>query len=157
MGFVPNVLATMAHSPAVLRAYVKMNEAFAAGRFSESERERIHLAISEGNGCHYCVSAHTAAAQQAGLSEGDARRARRGEADDARLAGALRFVRALVDQRGWAGEKELEQAREAGLDEGDIVELIGLVALNTLTNYTNHVAETEIDFPKVAPPDAGTS
>jgi hypothetical protein len=41
--------------------------------------------------------------------------------------------------------------RQAGYDEGQIVEIVLHVALNTLTNYVNEVAGTEIDFPVVAP------
>jgi len=36
--------------------------------------------------------------------------------------------------------------KNAGYDEGQIVEIIAHVALNTLTNYVNEVLGTEIDF-----------
>jgi hypothetical protein len=39
---------------------------------------------------------------------------------------------------------------ENGWNDGDIVEIIVHVALTTLFNYLNRVAETEADFP--APP-----
>ena len=40
--------------------------------------------------------------------------------------------------------------RRAGLDDGLILEVIANVALNTLTNYTNHIADPTVDFPVVA-------
>ena len=40
--------------------------------------------------------------------------------------------------------------RRAGLDDGLILEVIANIALNTLTNYTNHIADTTVDFPVVA-------
>ncbi len=41
--------------------------------------------------------------------------------------------------------------RAAGFSDAEIVEIVLHVALNTLTNYVNEVAGTEIDFPAVAP------
>ena len=39
--------------------------------------------------------------------------------------------------------------RAAGYDDAQIVEIVLHVALNTLTNYVNEVADTEVDFPIV--------
>lgn len=151
MGRVPNVLGTLAHSPSALEAYMNFSAALAGGAFSDAERELISLAISESNGCNYCVAAHSAIL---GQDAETARRARLGEADDPRMAAALSLAKTLVEKRGWVDDASLGRAREAGLDDGGIVEVIALVAFNTLTNYTNHVAETQIDFPQV--PATGT-
>ena len=35
----------------------------------------------------------------------------------------------------------------AGFSEGEVAEIVANVALNIFTNYFNHVAETEVDFP----------
>jgi alkylhydroperoxidase family enzyme len=40
--------------------------------------------------------------------------------------------------------------RKVGFSQGDIVELIANTSLTLFTNYFNHVAETEIDFPEVS-------
>ena len=40
-----------------------------------------------------------------------------------------------------------QQHRKMPLDDGLILEVVGQVALNTLTNYVNRVAGTEVDFP----------
>ena len=37
----------------------------------------------------------------------------------------------------------------AGYTDGDIAELVANVAANIFTNYFNHVARTEVDFPRV--------
>jgi hypothetical protein len=44
---------------------------------------------------------------------------------------------------------DLQSVHDAGLTDGEITEVIANVALNVLINYFNHVAQTEIDFPKV--------
>jgi len=67
-GSIPNILATMARSPAVLKAYLGFNEALSEGTFSESLRQRISLAVSQENKCDYCLAAHTAIGKKAGLS-----------------------------------------------------------------------------------------
>ncbi len=42
--------------------------------------------------------------------------------------------------------------RPAGYNDGEINEIVANVALSILTNYFNHGAETEIDFPTAPNP-----
>jgi len=42
--------------------------------------------------------------------------------------------------------------RSAGYSDGEINEIVGNVSLNIYTNYFNHVAEIEIDFPAASKP-----
>ena len=46
-------------------------------------------------------------------------------------------------------EVEVGSAWPAGYTDGDIAELVANVAANIFTNYFNHVARTEVDFPRV--------
>jgi alkylhydroperoxidase family enzyme len=62
---------------------------------------------------------------------------------------ALQFVQALVVQRGQVSDQVLAQVRAAGFGDGDIAEIVANVAVNIFTNYFNHVAGTEVDFPLV--------
>ncbi|MBC7846952.1 MAG: carboxymuconolactone decarboxylase family protein, partial [Flavobacterium sp.] len=45
----------------------------------------------------------------------------------------------------------IEKVKNAGYGDGQISEIIGVIALNVFTNYFNNVAQTEIDFPVLAP------
>ena len=56
----------------------------------------------------------------------------------------------IVKQRGVLSDDDLKSAAAAGLDDGLVIEIVANVALNTLTNYTNHIAGTDIDFPVVS-------
>jgi uncharacterized peroxidase-related enzyme len=114
---------------------------------STKVREQIALAISEANGCGYCVAAHSAIGRRQGLSDEELRQSRLGESADPRTAAILGFTRALVERRGHVGDAEIESLRAEGVSDGEITEIVAVVALNTLTNYLNHVAETELDFP----------
>ena len=41
--------------------------------------------------------------------------------------------------------------RQMGVDDAAIVEVVANVAINVFTNYLNRVADTVIDFPRLAP------
>lgn len=149
IGMVPNLFSTFAQSPAVLNGYLAFSDALGRGSLTAKQREIIALAVAQANECHYCLSAHTVMGKGAGLSPEGIRKAREGKAATAIDAGVAAFARRVVDTRGQVTDADIAAARSAGLDDAHIVEVIGNVAINVLTNYTNNVALTEIDFPKV--------
>ena len=57
----------------------------------------------------------------------------------------------VTSKRDWIASKlaDIEAVRKAGYSDGQIVEIIAVVAENFFTNLLNVVAETEIDFPVV--------
>jgi len=150
MGMVPNIVATMANSPAVAKAYLAFSGALGEGLLPGSLRERIALTVGQANSCDYCVSAHAALGKMAGLTAEEITQARLGTAPSEKEAAALEFARQLVDQRGLATDTDIDTVRAAGYNDGEIAELVANVALNLFTNYFNHVTDPQIDFP-VAP------
>ncbi|QEG36893.1 carboxymuconolactone decarboxylase family protein [Bythopirellula goksoeyrii] len=147
MGMVPNLIATMANSPAVANAYLGFSQQLSTGALSPRLREQIALAVGEVNSCDYCLAAHTALGKGAGLSESETCDARRAEAKDDAERFALEFAQKVVRDRGVVSDDDLQQVREAGYTDGEIAEIVANVALNIFTNYFNHVAGTEVDFP----------
>jgi AhpD family alkylhydroperoxidase len=109
--------------------------------------EAIALAVAQANSCDYCLSAHTALGKRAGLSDAEVASARQGRASDPKTAAIVRFARLLVENRGHATDSELAQLHQAGVTEGEIIEIVANTVLNIFTNYLNHVAGTDIDFP----------
>jgi alkylhydroperoxidase family enzyme len=75
--------------------------------------------------------------------------ARRATASDAKSQAALSFSKKLVDNQGAVEDADVEALRSAGYSDGEVAEIVANVALNIFTNYFNHVAGTEIDFPRV--------
>jgi uncharacterized peroxidase-related enzyme len=148
-GMVPNITRLMANSPAALEGYLNFSGALAKGKLNPQLRERIAIAVANANGCNYCLSAHTAMGQMAGLSAAELAAAQHADSSDEKVATALRFVAKLVRERGWVGDDDVAGLRQAGFADGEITEIVATVALNIFTNYFNHVAETEIDFPLV--------
>jgi uncharacterized peroxidase-related enzyme len=149
LGTVPNMMRTMAQSPAVLEGYLGFGAALRRGRLPAALQEQIALAVAESNSCDYCLSAHTALGRGAGLSDDQLIASREARASDPNAAAALQFARAVVERRGGVRDQDLTSVRTAGYDDGDIAEIIAHVALNVFTNYFNRAAHTEIDFPLV--------
>lgn len=147
LGLVPNMMATMAHAPSVLRGYLGFADALGGGSLSAREREQVALAVGEANHCDYCVAAHTALGKGAGLQPGEMAAARRATSASPREAALLAWAAALVDTRGEPSDAQWAAARAAGLDDAVLLEVIAAVALNVLTNYVNRAAGTAIDFP----------
>lgn len=152
LGMVPNLISTMAQSTAVANAYLGFSQTLAGGSLPPRLREQIALTVGQANECGYCIAAHCAIGQKAGLSVSEVAQARKGTAADDKDKAALVFARKLVDQRGRVTDADLDQVRRVGYGDGEISEIVANVALNLFTNYFNHVADTEIDFP--TPPEA---
>ena len=148
LGMIPNLLKTMAQSPAVLSAYLGMSQALTSA-LTPALREQIALTVAGANYCRYCASAHTALGARVGLDADELKANLRGDAGDPRARAALRFARAVVERRGWVRDEDLTDVRAAGFSDRQVAEIVAVVALNLFTNYFNHVAATEIDFPIV--------
>lgn len=128
-----------------------MSGALAKGTLPAATRERIALAIAQVNQCGYCLSAHTFFGRNvAKLNDGEITANRNGASNDPKADAAVRFAVKIARERGAVSEAEVEAVRAAGYTNGELVEIVEHVALNTFTNYFNEVFKTEIDFPEVA-------
>lgn len=151
-GLVPNLFRVVGISPAALEGYLGLNGALAKGAIDAKTRERIALAVAEINGCNYCLSAHSyIGANLAKLDEAEILANRRGGSTDPMADAAVRFAVAVTSARGQVAAADVAAVRAAGFSDAQIVEIVLHVALNTLTNYVNNVAETAIDFPQAKP------
>ena len=137
----------MGNSPAALKAYLAMSAALAEGELSPEDREVIYLAVSEGNGCEYCVSAHTMVAKKIGLTMEETLAARRFLSTDKKRATLLEFVRRVIASKGFVSDDELSEVQTAGYSDGQIAEAVGYIGLATYSNLFNHVNGTTLDFP----------
>ncbi len=148
IGSVPNLFRLVANSPAALEGYLSMSGALAKGRLPAQTRERIALAVAQINECGYCLSAHGYMGKHlAKLSDAEIVANRHGSSLDPKADAAVRFAAKVVRERGHVSDADVQAVRMAGYDDGQIVEIVQHVALNTWTNYVNSVAQTEIDFP----------
>ena len=148
-GMVPNLVRTLANSPAALQGYLAFGEALENGVLPAKLREQIALTVSEANGCGYCVAAHCAIGKSVGLNDRELSDARQSSSPDSKVEAGLHFARQLVENRGRAGDEDLNRVRRAGFGDAEIAEIVAVVAWKTFANYFNHVAGTEVDFPSV--------
>lgn len=145
-GFVPNLYATLAESPAAVEAYSTLSNAFGKSGFSPAERQVVLIAISAENGCHYCVAAHSTVAANSGLDDADIEALRSGKPlSDDRLEALRTFTLTVVRERGWVAEETVEAFLKAGFTKANVLEVIVGASLKTISNYVNHIAETPLD------------
>jgi len=153
LGSVPNLFRLAGVSPAALEGYLGLSGALGKGRLPAATRERVALAVAQINGCNYCLSAHAYLGKNlAKLDEAEIAANRAGRSNDAKADAAVRFAAKVTSARGRVDAGDLRAVRDAGYDDGQIIEIVQHVALNIWTNYLNELAQTEIDFPAV---DAG--
>lgn len=152
LGSVPNLFRLVANSPATLEGYLGLNGALGRGQLPLAVREGIALAVAEANGCGYCLAAHSyLGSHLAKLPEAEMAKNRAGLSSDPKAAAAINLALTISKTRGKVGPEDLASARAAGWSDAALVEIVGHVALNTLTNYVNEVFGTDIDFPAAAP------
>ncbi len=149
LGFIPNLIKVFGNSPATLQTYLSLGELTASGTFSNKFREQLALAIAEENSCNYCLSAHTAIGKMNGLTDEQTENNRQGIATDERIQAGLQFAQEVTKNRGQVSSEVINAVKNAGYNDGEILEIVLNVVSNTLTNYVNHIAETEVDFPSV--------
>jgi uncharacterized peroxidase-related enzyme len=147
MGKVPNLLGTMAHAPAVLSSYLAQSEALGGGALSGQEREIVALVVAEANACDYCLAAHTMIGGMQGLDSATMLAARSGKGGDEKLTRLVELSREITESRGNPAPATVKAFLASGWTQAHLLEVVAAVSLNTLTNYINHIAGTEVDFP----------
>lgn len=149
-GGLPNLIRTLGNSPVALASYVGLGQAIGGGTLSAKLREQIAVTMAGVNGCEYCASAHTMIGKKVGVDGDELARNLVGDSGHEQTKTVLEFARSVSLKRGFVSDGELEAIRDAGFDDGQVLEIVANVVHNTLTNYINHVAQTDLDFPRVA-------
>lgn len=149
LGMTPNLMKTLAAAPAALEAYLQFGAALATGRLDARFREQIALTVAQANSREYCLSAHSAIGKMVGLKLEEIAASREAHSHDAKREAGLRFAQAIVVERGDVSDDALARVRAVGYTDGEITEVVANVAVNIFTNYFNHVARTDVDFPRV--------
>jgi uncharacterized peroxidase-related enzyme len=153
-GVVPNLFRLIAVSPPALEGFIANNGALGK-TLDVKTRERLALAVAQVNGCDYCLSAHSyLGLNLAKISPEEIALNRKGESGEPKADAAVRFAAKVARERGHVSAADIKAIRDAGFDDGEIVEVVALVALNCFTNFLNEVARTDIDFPVVLAAEA---
>ena len=146
VGFVPNLFATYAYSDTALENYLNFSNAKTS--LSGKEKEVVNLAVSQVNGCDYCLSAHTAIGKMNGFSDPQILELRAGNASfDAKLNALAKLAKNITESRGNTDAIILENFFSVGYTKGNLIDVIPLVGDKTISNYINNTTRIPIDFP----------
>ena len=148
-GFLPNIFKVFAPSPAATQAYLSLNDAVRnKSALSAVEQEVAMLAISAKNGCGYCVAAHTGGAERSNVDPAvvEALRANR-PLPDAKLNALATFAQTMIEKKGWADEADVKAFLDAGYTHQHVLDIVTALAMKTISNYANHLADTPLDEP----------
>ena len=149
-GTTPNMFKVVSNSPEALKSMWGSFGALGSGTLGAKLGEQLAVAIANRNKCEYCLAAHTALGQGAGVSGEDMTAAQMGKSPDPKIQAALTFALKIVEQRAAISQADIEAVRTAGFNDREIVEIMAHVALNLFTNYVNVAFKVPVDFPKVA-------
>ena len=148
-GFIPNLIGVLANAPEALAFYQEVGKLNAANSLTPGEVEVIQIIAARTNECGFCVAGHTKLATlKKLLSEQSIKAARAlaaGEFDDAKLGALAAFTQAVMAKKGAVSDAELKAFFDAGYNQQQAVEVVMGVALATLCNYVNNVAQTDIN------------
>lgn len=150
VGFVPNLFATYAHSENALGNYLNLSNAKTS--LKTKEKEVVNLAVSEVNGCLYCLSAHTAISKMNGFTDDQILELRSGRASfDNKLDALARLAKNITENRGATDSAVVENFFAAGWTKENLIDTIVLVGDKTISNYINNTTEIPVDFPVAQP------
>lgn len=150
IGKVPNAYLTIGSSaPAVLAHVLQTGAVLKQGELNAREQEAINLAVSEASACDYCLAAHSLTGKMAGFSVEQLHELRNGGfSGDAKLDALVKFAVRLVKTSGTLPADAVENVKQAGYSDRQIVEAILAVSAILFTNMFNRVNDTVLDFPK---------
>jgi AhpD family alkylhydroperoxidase len=149
-GFIPNLYGIM-ESPQAFSAYQALSEQFPATSLPKGVQHVVWLTLTRYNSCHYCMAVHSATALRSGVDSEMVIALREGKPlADPQLEAVRCFAHAVAADQGNVAE-EVEQLLAAGFGLRQILDIMVGVAMNTLSNYINHLAHTPLDDAFAAP------
>jgi AhpD family alkylhydroperoxidase len=146
VGVIPNLAATMAESPELLKGFLALRELYAKTDFSAADIQVLSLVAARENDCAWCMAFHTAMALKEGVDGNAVDRLRAGQPPaDARLAALSTFARTMVQKRGHVGRAALETFLAAGFTKRQALDVVLGLGFSQLANYTGHITEPALD------------
>ena len=149
LGFVPNLAATVAASPTLLRALDGLRRAVGDESFDPRVREAAGVAVGVAVDNAYGVAFHSTVLDRLGVADEDVEAMRRGsEPAGATLAAAYAFARSLVLDRGAVDPRIVDRALAAGLTPPDLLQLVAECVFASLVGLVDNLAgRVELDEP----------
>ncbi|QDU35504.1 hypothetical protein KS4_35870 [Poriferisphaera corsica] len=145
-GFIPNLHAVMAESPQLLAGYKSIWELLSKSSLSPLHQQVVMMTANFENNCHYCVPWHSYLMAQEKMPENIINALRDNTPTDDKQIEALRtLTRALLDNRGHAGDKATQNFLDAGFTNQNLLDVVLALAVKLMSNYTNAITHTTLD------------
>ncbi len=146
LGFIPNLYAVFAESPATLEAYQTLTTLFDKTAFTVTERQLVLLSISRYRNCSYCLAAHGTVAKMQNIPTEIVHAVYYNQPlTDTKLEALRTFTRAVLEAEGWVKQDALQAFYQAGYQKQHVLEVVLGISFKTLSNYVNHINDTPID------------
>ncbi|MGO0577982.1 carboxymuconolactone decarboxylase family protein [Ornithinimicrobium panacihumi] len=139
-GTVGDMVATMAHSPAVLGGYLQLSKAMRRAKLDRRISELVSIAVQSQQGCGMCLRSHIDAAHKLGLTEETISLAQQGTSEDPSIAAMIQLGVLVYREPASITDARIEELRGFGYSDREITDVVGVVALNILTGAFNLVA-----------------
>jgi AhpD family alkylhydroperoxidase len=146
LGFVPNLMATYANSPAVLQGYLSLDSAFRKSSFTRAEQQVILLTASVENDWDYCLAAHATVARQFKVPGPVIDSiCQRSAVPDPTLGSLVELVREAIHERGHLADATVPRFLQAGYAKPHVMEILLGIALKTISTHLDHISPASID------------
>ena len=146
-GMVPNIFKGMANSSVTLDAYLKLDEMISNGSFTPVEQDIVRIVVSQYNNCRYWLAAHTGSLSGQGLTSEDIVDIRKGNANDPKHAALINYTLKVLETKGYISDSDIEAFKDAGFSDAHAAEVTVIIAQKTLSNFFNHINDTDLDLP----------
>ena len=123
-----------------------MADLFNETSFSPVEKNIVWLTASYQNTCHYCKGLHSMVAKTHKLPKKMVEALRTNQPlNDTKLEELRQFTILLVEKRGCPSNEDIQTFLASGYTQKNILELVLGVGQKIISNYVNHLANTQLD------------
>ena len=145
-GQLSNFIGVLAGSPAALRAYARFRSELRNGTLPLKTQQRIGLGVAQHQRNEYAQSLLARTARDAGLGLDEIALAKEFESRDEKEAAILAFIKVLVENEEEVPALHLvEEAREAGWSDEQLLEASAHVSLASFTNLITRAGNVPAD------------
>jgi uncharacterized peroxidase-related enzyme len=143
-GFFPNLFGYMAEAPTTVEAYLALNNLVSKTSLTPAQQQVALLAVSVENECDFCAVAHRAMGK---MKHANAQTltavSSHGTINDPQDHALVAFSQSVTKNRGRPSAAEVRAFLDAGFNKQQILEVILIVSIKTLSNYINHLTNPE--------------
>jgi len=145
-GFIPNLFTYMAEAPVTIEAYLALNQLIAKSSLTPAQAQTALLTVSLENKCDFCTIAHRAIGKKSGANPQTFEALiNKTEIADSKDRALVSLTQKVVQQKGWVSDEELQVFLNAGFTKQQVLEVILVVTIKTLSNYINHLTKPDVN------------